>query len=51
MKIRYKQGLKDGHWIVLDMGSVVAHVFDGDTRDFYSLDYLWKEAKKVSWSE
>jgi len=46
--VRFKQGMQEGRWIVLDVGSVVTHVFDKDAREFYGLDYLWQEAKPVS---
>jgi ribosome-associated protein len=49
MNVTYKQGFKDGHWALLDCGNVVAHVFDRETREFYSLDHLWQEAPKVTW--
>ena len=50
-KIRYKQGFKEGRWILLDMGTVVLHVFTHETREFYRLDYLWQEAKKINWEK
>jgi len=34
-------------WIVLDYGSVIAHAFHKPTREFYSLEGLWSDAKKV----
>ena len=34
-------------WIVLDFFSVVAHIFYKPIRDFYSLERLWSDAKKV----
>jgi len=34
-------------WIVLDFISVVAHVFHKPMREFYSLERLWSDAKKV----
>jgi ribosome-associated protein len=34
-------------WIVLDYVSVVAHVFYKPVRDFYALERLWSDAKKV----
>jgi len=49
--IRYKQGFKDGHWVILDLGNVVAHVFDAETREFYGLEYLWQDAKRVKWQK
>ena len=39
-----------GRWVLLDMGDVVAHIFEPGSRDFYGLDHLWQEAKKVEWS-
>ena len=48
--VRRKQGLKDCRWIVLDLGHVVVHVFDPEYREFYGLDYLWQEAKKIKWT-
>ncbi|MCX5710672.1 MAG: ribosome silencing factor [Candidatus Omnitrophica bacterium] len=34
-------------WIVLDFVSVVAHIFNKPMREFYSLERLWSDAKKV----
>jgi ribosome-associated protein len=34
-------------WIVLDYVSVVAHIFYKPMREFYSLERLWNDAKKV----
>ncbi len=34
-------------WIVLDYSSVIAHIFYKPMRDFYSLEHLWADAKKV----
>ena len=33
------------HWIVLDYGSVIVHVFTPPERDFYKLEQLWSDAK------
>jgi ribosome-associated protein len=51
IKVRYSQGLTGGRWVLLDMGSAVAHIFDKETREFYGLEYLWQEAKKVAWKQ
>ena len=37
----------DSGWVVLDFVSVVAHVFYKPMREFYSLESLWSDAKKV----
>ena len=40
-------GYDDSKWIVLDYGTVVIHLFDEDTRKFYSLESLYADAKQV----
>lgn len=35
------------HWVVLDYGTVVAHLFDDNTRAFYGLEALWADAPRV----
>ena len=44
-------GYDDSKWIVLDYGTVVIHLFDEDTRVFYSLEALWGDAAKVDLTE
>ncbi|MDD4893779.1 MAG: ribosome silencing factor [Candidatus Omnitrophica bacterium] len=34
-------------WVVLDFSSVVAHIFYEPMREFYSLERLWSDAKRV----
>jgi ribosome-associated protein len=34
-------------WVVLDFSSVVAHFFSKTTREFYALERLWSDAKRV----
>ncbi len=34
-------------WVVLDYSSVVAHIFYKPMREFYSLERLWSDAKRV----
>ncbi|MBF0523044.1 MAG: ribosome silencing factor [Candidatus Omnitrophica bacterium] len=38
---------KTTEWIVLDAGDVITHIFQKDLREFYNLEYLWQQAKKV----
>lgn len=44
-------GYTESRWIVLDYATVVIHLFDEDTRAFYSLEALWADAKKVDLTE
>lgn len=41
------EGTADSGWIVLDFGAIVVHLFDPDTRAFYKLEQLWKQAPAV----
>ncbi len=42
------EGAKEGHWALLDYGHVVIHVFYESGREFYNLEGLWSDAKKVN---
>lgn len=39
----------DEHWILLDFVDVVVHVFEHESRQFYDLESLWGDAKRVDW--
>lgn len=41
------EGYKDGRWIVVDYGDVVIHVFHDALRDYYDIEQLWYDAKRV----
>lgn len=41
------EGYQDSKWILLDYGSIVVHLFDAASRDYYALESLWAGAKKV----
>ncbi len=45
------EGYVESRWILLDYGSVVIHLFDEETRDYYALEDLWSEAKRVELPE
>ncbi len=34
-------------WVVLDYPGVVAHLFTTPMREFYALEHLWSDAKRV----
>ena len=41
------EGYRDSRWILLDFGSVVIHLFDEETRQYYALEDLWAEGTKL----
>jgi len=43
------EGYEASRWVVQDYGDVVVHVFDGDAREFYKLEDLWADARRIDW--
>ena len=41
------EGYDSASWILLDFGSIIVHVFQKDTRDYFKLEKLWADADKV----
>ncbi|HHM24203.1 MAG TPA: ribosome silencing factor [Bacteroidetes bacterium] len=39
------EGYENLRWVLLDFVDVVVHVFQRETREFYSLETLWGDAK------
>jgi ribosome-associated protein len=46
----HSEGRASAHWSVLDYGGLVIHVMTGQARQFYSLENIWDEGKKVKWT-
>ena len=45
------EGYDESRWIVLDYGSVVIHLFDDETRDYYDLESLWADGESITLDE
>ncbi len=41
------EGKPESGWVLLDYGSVIAHLFSPDMREFYHLENLWAHAPVV----
>ena len=41
------EGTKDGHWVLMDYGHVIIHAFYEPVREFYDLEGLWIDAKRI----
>ena len=42
-----REGTAASHWVLVDFGSVVLHVFTPPERDYYQLEKHWSEAKTI----
>lgn len=41
------EGYSKGHWVLIDFGDVVAHVFYDEARAFYDIEGLWADARRM----
>ncbi len=44
-------GYQEGEWIAIDFGSVIVHIMNRDSRDFYKLEKLWADAEAIDISD
>ena len=42
-----REGIPASHWVLIDFGSVIVHVFTPSERDFYQLEKHWAQAKTI----
>lgn len=42
------EGKDDAKWVLIDFGDVVVHVFIEEEREFFGLERLWGDAKRLS---
>jgi ribosome-associated protein len=42
-----REGTPESHWILIDYGWTIVHIFTTPERDFYQLEKHWAEAKTI----
>ncbi|MGN0941350.1 MAG: ribosome silencing factor [Selenomonadaceae bacterium] len=47
----HKEGYREGEWILMDYGDVVAHIFTRDAREYYALESLWRDAELTPYED
>ncbi len=43
-----RAGYEQARWILLDFVDVVIHIFDAEYREYYDLELLWGDAKRLT---
>jgi len=46
LRILSKEGIDYGHWVLLDIGDLIVHIFLPETRDYYNIDELLAKIAK-----
>ena len=41
------EGYKQGQWVMINYGDIVAHIFYNEVRPFYDLEKLWTDAPRL----
>lgn len=41
------EGYNTGEWVLMDYGDFIVHIFENKARQFYDLERLWRDAKRV----
>lgn len=41
------EGSSYAHWVLMDYGDVIVHVFEEETRAYYELEKLWLDAPRI----
>lgn len=44
---RQIEGYNNANWILIDYSDIIVHIFDVESRDFYDLERIWRDGKKV----
>ncbi len=51
IKSKNKEGYNTADWVLLGYDDVIVHIFKGETREFYNLEHIWKDAEDVDISD
>ena len=44
------EGAREQQWVLVDYGDIVVHVFSDETRSFYEIERLYRDAPFIDWA-
>ncbi|MDH7500315.1 MAG: ribosome silencing factor [candidate division NC10 bacterium] len=47
IRLHHREGYEEAKWILLDYGDLIIHIFDEETKDYYDLERLWRDAPRT----
>ena len=47
VRFHHREGYEEGKWILLDYGDLIIHIFDEETKNYYDLERLWRDAPRT----
>lgn len=45
IKPLHSEGYENAQWVLLDYNSIIVHIFQQETRNYYKLEELWADAE------
>lgn len=46
-KLWNKEGYNNAEWVLLGYDDVIVHIFREESREFYKLEHIWKDAPEI----
>lgn len=45
------EGAREQQWVLIDYGDIVVHIFSDETRSFYEIERLYRDAPVIDWED
>ena len=49
-QLKQTEGNRNSTWILMDYGTIIIHIFDVESREYFNLERLWGDAPAVRFS-
>ena len=47
VRLNHSEGLQNATWVLQDFNNIIVHIFDPTNRDFYDMERVWIDAKRI----